>query len=166
MSTLPLRSTQTQPPDCARSRWTVADLVWRAGDAYRRAGSSKAIASAHRMAAVSSGTRLRQGVAWAPLTKALEPLASHPTTNPFPALTEAWVLVIQPNFRNKTPAWLLARRAELEALEFDLHRDIQHARPRGEGLRQLRAQQADMALELTAIETEIDERRERGEWNP
>ena len=151
-------SAQTQPGRCAR-RWSIADCVWRAGDAYRRAGSSKAIANAHGMAAVSSGTRLRQGVTWAPLSKALLPLVESPRTNPFPALTEAWVAVIQRDMSDASIEELIARRAELEGIEADLNRDIFHARLIGQGMRQLRARQADVVLELTAIETEIEERK-------
>lgn len=63
--------------------------------------------------------------------------------------------------RAPTEQDLYARRSELEGREADLNRDIFHARMTGEGMRELRAQQADVVLELAAIESELLDRQER-----
>jgi hypothetical protein len=136
----------------------AARCAQRAGWAYSRSGRGKAIATIYNVN-VSTGTRYRQGVEYSPLAKALKTLAESPRTTAFPALVEAWITVTQAEIACVPTAALHARRAELECAEADLGRDIFHARMTGEGMRALRAKQADVVLELTAIETELDGRK-------
>jgi hypothetical protein len=147
---------QPQRPQCAK-RWTPRRS---AGEAYDRAGLSKHVANAHGID-VSGGTRYRQGVAYSPLAKALSILADDPRTTAFPALTEAYCIVTRAQIEALPTPALLARRAELELTEADIARDLFHARMTGEGMRDLRARQHDVVLELLAIETVLEERGER-----
>jgi hypothetical protein len=146
------RGAQLQRDRCA---WS---FTRSAGWAYDRAGRSKAVAAAHGIH-VSGGTRYKQGVSYSPLAKAYAILAENPRTSPFPALTEAWAIVMQSQIVQTPTTALLSRRNELEAMEIDVNRDIAHGRMAGGSLRELRARQADVVLELTAIETELDERK-------
>lgn len=149
-------ATHTVAPGAAHN--LPANCARRSGWAYSRSGRGKAVAGLYG-AHVSTGTRYRQGVPFSPLAKALKLLAESPRTTAFPALTEAWVTVTQAEIAGAPTAALHARRAELECAEADIARDIFHARMTGEGMRDLRAKQADVVLELTAIETELDERK-------
>jgi hypothetical protein len=147
-------ATQHLPPRVAR-HWSVASA---AGAAYSRAGRGKVLAHAHGVHE-STITRYRQGVTYSPLAGAMNVLASSPRTTAFPALTEAWVLVSMRQVESQQTPALLSRRAELELLEADLARDLFHARMTGEGMRDLRARQADVVIELLAIESVLSERK-------
>jgi hypothetical protein len=130
-----------------------------AGAAYRRAGRPKHISHAHGAAHRSTGTRYQQGAAYSPLARAVEVLVQGDHCNPWPALVEAHALVIIGRIRNTPTPMLIQRRAELEQEEFGLLADAGRLRYTGESMRDIRAQLADLNVELLAIETELDGRK-------
>jgi uncharacterized protein YhdP len=129
-----------------------------AGAAYSRAGRPKHISAAYGAAHRSTGTRYQHGALQSPLACAVATLVGADHLTPWPALVEAHALVIQHRIREVTTPALRDRRADLEQQEFALRAEIDRARYVGESLRDLRARMADMAVELLAIEGELDER--------
>jgi hypothetical protein len=159
----PEEITRNVEENARRSRPWVRDLcVFRSGEAYRRAGRSKAIAAAHGGLHVSRGSAYRRGDGGSPLAHAMLYLAQSDRTSAFPAVTEARALVLELEVDHLATPVLATRRTALLREVVRLHADLCYALLAGDpaGCAAALAPLADAATELLAIERALLERND------
>lgn len=150
-----------------RDPYKLDAVVRYAGAGYRRSAAvDKHLAAAEELSR-SRANRLRNGddphsPAARALAEAVVLLAEHPSTSPWPILTEARIVVIQARIKDASDDVLRARLTKLDEDEIDALADLGRARMGKGCVRAARTYLLDILSEQQSIADELDERERRG----